>query len=266
MISVSTFFGIIAGGFLIGWGIMNSTDNYMIFYNQEGLAIVLGGTITASFVGYRYRYILRALFDIVTIFIRQPISPNTLKNDVGMIIGWNKLYQAEGKMAAQKILDQNKDPYIKYVFGLLTTGYTGDEIREFAENNIEETYFRKLTQSGILNNMAASAPAFGMVGTLIGLIVMLSKLEDPSQLGPSLSVALMTTLYGVLLARFIFAPASTKTKQKISIQRFREYLLLEGVLLMLDKKSNFFIQDKLNSFLDRNHHFDMSKDKAKGKK
>ncbi len=265
MISLDTLFGILAGSLLLAWGIMNSTDNYMLFYNQEGLAIVLGGTLTASFVGYRYRYILRALFDIFTIFVRQPISPATLKNDVGMVIDWNKRIQSEGKLAAQKILEESKDPFIKYLFNLFSTGYSVDEIREFTENNIEETYFRKLTQSGILNNMAASAPAFGMVGTLIGLIVMLSKLDDPSKMGPSLSIALMTTLYGVLLARFIFAPASTKTKQKISIQRFREYLILEGVTLILEKKSNFYIQDKLNSYLDRNNHYKLG-ESSKAKK
>ncbi len=262
-ISLSTTLGILFGSFIVGWGIVASTDNYSMFWNSQGLAIVLGGTITASFVGYKYLYIIRALFDILTIFIRQKISPQTLKDDVGMVIEWNKTIQQDGKLGIQKLLDKEKDPFIQYIFNLYSTGYSVDEVREFAENSIEETYFRKLTQSGILNNMAASAPAFGMVGTLIGLIVMLSKLDDPSQMGPSLSVALMTTLYGVLLARFIFAPASTKVKQKISIQRFREYLILEGLALIIEKRSNFFIQDKLNSFLDRRYQFNMN---AKGKK
>jgi chemotaxis protein MotA len=91
-----------------------------------------------------------------------------------------------------------------------------------------------------------------MVGTLIGLIVMLGNLSDPGQMGPGLSMALMTTLYGVLVARFIFLPTSTKLKQKLGIQRFREYILLEGILLISQKKNPFYIKDKLNALLDRN--------------
>jgi chemotaxis protein MotA len=255
MPSISTLFGIIFGSLIISWGVATSTDNYMLFYNPAGLAIVIGGTLTAAFVGYKYLYIFHSLLDILKIFVRQSISPKTLKNDVGMLLEWAKIIQKDGKIGAQKIIDSSKDPYIKFLMGLYATGYNSEDIREFSENSIEETYFRKLTQSGILNNMAASAPAFGMVGTLIGLIVMLSKLEDPSEMGPSLSVALMTTLYGVLLARFILQPASTKVKQKISIQRFREYLLLEGVILINEKKPAFYMQDKLNSYLDRKNQY-----------
>jgi chemotaxis protein MotA len=96
-----------------------------------------------------------------------------------------------------------------------------------------------------------------MIGTLIGLIVMLGNMDDPSQMGPGLSVALMTTLYGVLAARFIFQPCSTKVRQLLGIQRFREYLLLEGFMLILNKRSAFYIQDRLNAYLDRKMQFSL---------
>jgi chemotaxis protein MotA len=89
------------------------------------------------------------------------------------------------------------------------------------------------------------------VGTLLGLITMLSKLEDPSKLGPGLALALTATLYGLLFARFIFLPSATKVKQTLSIERFRQYLILEGVVLLMEKRPTLYVQDRLNSFLDR---------------
>ena len=70
-------------------------------------------------------------------------------------------------------------------------------------------------------------------------------------------MALMTTLYGVLAARFVFQPCSTKVRQLLGIQRFREYLILEGLMLILNKRSTFYIQDRLNSFLDRKNQYSM---------
>jgi len=95
---------------------------------------------------------------------------------------------------------------------------------------------------------------------------MLSKLDDPTKVGPGLALAMLATLYGVIFARFIFLPASTKVKQLLGIQRFREYLLLEGVELILQKKSALYIQDRLNSFMDPQKFVDISGEKSgKGK-
>ncbi len=254
-ISLSTLMGISGGCGIIGWGVMTSTNNYGMFWNAQGFAIVAGGTLTAAFVGFRWRYILKALMGTLTIFVRQTITPTSLAIEVGQVVEWAKTIQSEGKKGAETIIGQTEDDFVKYAFGLFSTGYTTDEIREFGETSIEENYFRGLSESTILQNMAGTAPAFGMVGTLIGLIVMLSKMDDPASMGPGLSVALMTTLYGVLLARFIFQPASTKVKQKLGISRFREYLLLEGICLISDKKSSFYIQDKLNAYLDRKSQY-----------
>jgi chemotaxis protein MotA len=264
-LSLSTLMGSVAGVVIVGWGVMSATDNPYAFIDLGALYIVVGGTITASFIGFRWRYIVKALLSLPGIFIRQKINPKTLKQDVGMIIDWAKMVQTEGKTAFTKIGESSKDPFVKYLTSLVETGYTEEEIRILAETHLEEDYFRNLQQPTILANMASHAPAFGMIGTLIGLIAMLEKLDDPSQMGPGLSVALMTTLYGVLFARFMFMPASTKVKQILGIKRFRNYLLLEGFSLIMHKHSAFFIQDRLNSFLDPKFQYSIG-DVSKGKK
>ena len=268
-ISLSTVFGVIFGFGIISWGVLSATHDWGIFVSLASFNIVMGGIIAAAFIGFRWRYLLLSMFDILTIFVRQTITPKSLKKDVAQIIVWSKAIQADGKNAIQKIIDEEKEYFTKYVFTLIATGYKEEEVRRFSENSIEEHYFRHLNESNILNSMGSSAPAFGMVGTLIGLIVMLGDLEDPSKMGPGLSMALMTTLYGVLIARFLFIPTASKVKQKLSIKRFREYLLLEGIMLIMQKKNPFYIEDFLNSFLDRSHqssHVSGGDSNDKGKK
>ena len=99
-----------------------------------------------------------------------------------------------------------------------------------------------------------------MIGTVVGLIIMLGKMgEDPTQLGPGLSIALITTLYGILLARLIFLPVASKVLQREQIVRFRNYLVAEGLALLADRKSPRYIQDKMNSYLDPAIHFNIDK-------
>ncbi|MGM0444453.1 MAG: motility protein A [Fibrobacterota bacterium] len=253
-ISFSTLLGVFFGVGLVAWGIVSVTDQWTIFLSFPSLFIVLGGTITAAFIGYKWTYIFKAFTNIFEIFIEPGINSKSLKKDVTRMISWAEQVQKEGIEGYGKIAAQlpKKEKFIHYVLSLMETGYTTREVYEFGENSIEETYFRNLTGTSILNTMAASAPAFGMVGTLIGLIVMLSEMEDPSEMGPGLGLALVTTLYGVLFARYLFDPTSTKVKQLYSIQRFREFLLLEGLIMIMENRSTFYIRDRLNSFLDRN--------------
>ena len=107
--------------------------------------------------------------------------------------------------------------------------------------------------------IGGACPAFGMIGTLVGLVIMLGNLDNPAALGPALSVALITTLYGVLFARLIFMPAASKIEQREQIVRFRNYLIVEGLVLLADQKSPRAIQDRMNSYLDPAIHFNIDK-------
>ena len=134
---------------------------------------------------------------------------------------------------------------------LLITGYEGSDVRATLENVNDRTFERNMVPVNILRSMGSTAPAFGMIGTLVGLIVMLDAMGgDPTQLGPGLAVALNTTLYGVLFARMILIPAANKLQQREEILRFRHEMVIEGFALLAEKRSPRYIQDRVNSFLD----------------
>jgi chemotaxis protein MotA len=119
---------------------------------------------------------------------------------------------------------------------------------------------RKMVSASILKTLASVSPAFGMIGTLIGLIIILQKLvSDPDGLGPGLAIALITTLYGVIMQRMVFSPAASKVEQKTAIMRFRNFLVTEGLALLAEHRSPRYIQDRMNSYLDPEIHYTIDK-------
>ena len=185
-----------------------------------------------------------------------------LKSEVGRIIKGAYTVQKSGVPAleAEAMKATKGDKFLRFGVEMVVSGYTGEEVREIMTNTIETTFGRNTVQVEILKGMASAAPAFGMIGTLVGLIIMLDNMGgDPSSLGKGLAVALLTTLYGVLFARIFFLPTATKVLQREQIVRFRNYLVAEGLALLADKKSPRYIQDKMNSYLDPSIHFNIDK-------
>jgi chemotaxis protein MotA len=112
------------------------------------------------------------------------------------------------------------------------------------------TWQRQTLESKVLNTMAVYSPGFGMVGTIVGLIIMLDNLNgDMAGLGKGLALALITTLYGVLLANLFFKPAANQVTEKQETMYFRHQLISEGFILMCEKRDALYVQDRLNAFL-----------------
>ncbi len=260
--SITTISSIVIAFALFFGAIFTSTDNFAVFADPASAMIVIGGTLSATFMSYEPRYALLSLKLIVRIIYSPKVGRNILKAEVGRIIKWAYTVQRNGLPAleAEAKKAPKSDKFLRFGIEMVVSGYTGDEVREILNTMIESTYVRNTVQVNILKAMGGSAPAFGMVGTLIGLVVMLDKMaSDPSQLGPNLAIALITTLYGLLLARLVFMPAASKILQREQIVRFRNFLVAEGLALLADRKSPRFIQDKMNSYLDPALHFNIDK-------
>lgn len=259
--SFNTFFGFLVCIALFVGAIVISTDNYLIFVSLSSLVMVVGGTFASTFLGQEARYVGLALRGIISTFAVQRIGRSILNQEVGRIIHWSRLAQQNGVIALdQEASKVQADPFLSFGLDLVLSGYKGQEVRSALISVAQSTYERDMVPANICKSMASTAPAFGMIGTLVGLIIMLDDMgQDPSQLGKGLAVALNTTLYGVILARIFFLPASSKMTQRFQIQRFRHELLAEGLALLADRKNPRFIQDRMNSYLDPRIRFDMDR-------
>jgi len=257
--SISTLVGFILGIGLFVGAIIISTDSYAVFIDAPSFIMVVGGTFAGTFIAYEPRYVILSLKMIPKIFFAPAISRNLLRAEVGRIIRWGYAVQKNGLPALDAEIKklEASDRFLLFGVDMVIAGYSGEEVRTILNTTIESTYGRNSVQAKILADMGASAPAFGMIGTLVGLVIMLGNLDDPAALGPSLSIALITTLYGVMFARLLFIPAGSKVQQREDIVRFRNYLVAEGLILLAEQKSPRYIQDKMNGFLDPAIHFDI---------
>lgn len=260
--SLPTIIGFVAGIFLFLWSIFIATDNYLVFLDFPSFIMVIGGVFASTFISYEPRYVLQAFRLLVSIFFAPKIQRGVLQGEVGRCIRWGYMLQKAGITALEADVGKLKqqDRFLGFGVDLVVSGYAGAEVRQILTTSIETTFQRNTIPADILRNMAGTAPAFGMIGTLVGLIIMLGKMgSDPSQLGPGMAVALITTLYGVLFPRLILLPAASKIQQREEIVRFRNYLVSEGLALLAERKNPRFIQDAMNSYLDPSIHFDIDK-------
>ncbi|MEQ8347589.1 MAG: MotA/TolQ/ExbB proton channel family protein [Sneathiellaceae bacterium] len=258
--SISTLIGVLVGFGLFLGAIAISTDNYIVFLSVPSLVIVLGGTLAAAFISFEARYVMQALRALGEIFKAPSMRRNMLNAEVGRVIRWGYLAQRGGVVALESEINKDDDPFLRFGLELIVTGYDGNDVLEILENSAYQAFQRRVVISNILRSMGSTSPAFGMIGTLVGLIVMLATLgDDPSKLGPGLAIALITTLYGVLAARLVFMPTSAKIAQREDIQRFRNHLMAVGMAMLADKRNPRYIQDRMNSFLDPDLHYDIDR-------
>jgi chemotaxis protein MotA len=261
--SIGTILGFVAGiGLFIG-AVLAETSDFAVFISLSSMIMVVGGASAAAFISYEARYVVLALKGIIKVISAPTVSRNLLKSEVGRVIKWGYAVQKSGLPAIEAEATKLKktDPFLAFGIDMVVSGYTGEEVRNILNTTIESGFGRNMVPAKILGKIGGLCPAFGMVGTLVGLVIMLGNLSDPDSLGPSLSIALITTLYGVLFAQLLFTPISLKMTQREEIVRFRNYLVTEGLCLLAEKKPPRFIQDKMNSFLDPAIHFNIDKDK-----
>lgn len=246
----------IAGGalsiaLLIG-AILLGTTNYLAFLNIEGLMIVVGGTLAVAFMSYQANDVLDALRGIGMMFKRPFVTHETLHKDLTSVIAWARIYKEKGMKGLEDEADAQRieDPFVRYGLDMVVSNYTPDDVRSMMETAADAYYERDTLPAHILYAMASHAPAFGMVGTLIGMVIMLGNFEsDMSNIGSGLAVSLLATLYGVVTARMLYMPAAAKMLQKQDIIRFRNHLITEGMAMLVANKSPNYIQDRLTSYL-----------------
>ena len=202
------------------------------------------------------------MLSLVSIIGPFNLNAKTIFKDVERIIEFSIIAKKQGPLGVEKMLTEKekKDPFISFGVSLLTSGYNGNDIKQMLEDAVESNFQRKMVQANILNSMASFCPAFGMIGTLVGLVIMFEKMgSDISAIGKGMALALLTTLYGVLLTQLFFKPASEKVRQREEIYRFRNLLIMEGISMIADNKESITIQDRLNSYMDPNIQFKVAK-------
>lgn len=264
--SLSSLLGVIFGLILVVGSIALATSNPLIYVEWHAFMIVFGGSIAAAFMGYHSKDVFTA-FKAILWMVKKPKSTREgLNTEIMRLVRWSYLVQQKGLPALENEIKSVSlaDPIMRYCMELVITNHAPAELRNMMVTAVESDFEHKTTAVPVLRNMGASAPSFGMIGTLVGLIAILNQMGSgskdlPAVIGGGMSLALVATLYGVFFARMVFIPAANKLYQKQETDRFRNLMVVEGLIMLAEKKSPRYMQDRLNSFLEPQNHFNIDK-------
>src|SRR5574344_2820000 len=224
---ISTLIGMVGGAACILIGVLTSGGTLMGILDIPSIFVTVGGSYAALFI-------LAPMNEAIGIFGNMARAFKTFnygeKTLVPNMVALAEKARREGILALEEGLDDLDDPFLKEGLRLMVDGNDGTAIRAILENEMAQTEARHMQWAGILNQWAGYAPGWGMLGTVIGLIGMLNNLEDKSSLGPNMAVALITTLYGSMLANWLYGPLATKLLAQNSREMNSKEMILEGIL------------------------------------
>lgn len=255
--NIATIIGIILGIGLVIGTIFNEAGTLDYFINISGLAIVIGGTFAATFVSYPLPDVIKVFRNVFLVMKREPPR---LQLYIKHVLHLVKTAKVEPRKDLEKEI-----PYITYLFladavQMLADGYSVHEINEILEERICYKQEREYAEANVFRSMAKFSPAFGMIGTLIGLILLLVNLSATGldNLGAGMALALITTFYGVLLSNLVFKPFAIKLERRTQEQILLMNMIKESVIMIAEQWAPGRIEDYLNSFLKpgerRNKH------------
>jgi chemotaxis protein MotA len=243
-----TVFGFIIGVSLVAFGILTGKAPADMFLNWQGLAIVVGGTVASTFVSHPIREVLRAVRSCFIVFSS---GSHDYIGAIKEMVHYIRTYSRDGlEKLETEVNARNKLWILKDGVQLMVNGYSKEEAHEILEDQIRWQMSREMKQHQLFGSMAKIAPAFGMIGTLIGLINMLITLQSqPGEVGLGLAIALTTTFYGLALANMLFGPISEKLRERAENNLFVETMQLEAVLMMYEKRNYVYARDKLAAYV-----------------
>lgn len=244
---LATIVGLITGAVLLSGAIFLG-GSPVIFISAQSALIVLGGTLAGTMASFTLDDLKKipSLLRIVT-------QDNELQSTeiIDVLVNFAERARREGLLALEQDVMEVDDPFLQRGVQLVVDGTDPELVRNILETKLTFLEERHRKGRSIFDTMGQLAPAFGMIGTLIGLIQMLSKLDDPSGLGSGMAVALITTLYGAILANLVFIPLAGKLKVRSEEEVLMKEVMIEGILSIQAGENPRIVEEKLNAFLSQ---------------
>ena len=244
---IATIAGIIAGVGVICMAML-SGGSFMQFVDLPSTLIVLGGTCAAVLIRFPLGGVLKALGLGLKIALRNPAGSH--RDMVEEIARLGGIARKSGPLG----LDNEKveDDFLAKGIQLIADGHDPEFIGESMARESELKIDRLTQGEKIFRAIGDAAPAFGMIGTLVGLIQMLATMDDPANIGPSMAIALLTTLYGALIANLVAIPVADKLAAKLKDAELNQALVTDGVVQIRQNKNPNLIREMLLAYLPEN--------------
>lgn len=240
---IGTLVGILLGfGLILGSILMGPEPSG--FLDAPSMMIVVGGTFAATLISFPLEEMLQAFKASVKTFLVKRTLPAEV---VDTMVQVAELSRREGLLALERV--QTDNMVLKKALQLIADSADPGLINDTMSLEISSMKRRHNISISVLSRMGGLGPAMGMIGTLIGLVQMLSQLSDPASLGPAMAIAIITTFYGSLIANMIFNPLSAKLQSRSAQEAMNLMIIFEGAKSILENNNPRFVYEKLSSFL-----------------
>jgi len=244
-LDIATLIGILVSFGLVMVSILVGGDGSW-FVNAPSLMIVCSGTMGATLLAYPLGDVLGVFRVVKNVFMHKSQVVSKL---IPLITEFAKKARQEGILSFESELDNIEDPFLVQGIQMAIDGMESSAIEDVMTTEIIYLEERHRLGSEIFSTMGRFAPAVGMLGTIIGLVQMLMQMEDPSQIGAPMAVALLTTFYGTLLANLVFLPIAGKLKTRSKQELLVKQMVLQGVISIQSGDNHRIVEQKLKAFI-----------------
>lgn len=221
----------------------------MSFFDPTSVAIVIGGTIAALMIAFPGKFFMQVPKHLKIVVFPTKYNPITY---IDQLVEFAKEARISGLLALESKLQEVEDEFLKSSLLMVVDAVDAEKVKQLLDAKMEYLDDRHSQAVGFYEKGANFAPAFGMIGTLIGLVNLLGSLDDPSAIGPAMAVALITTFYGTVMANIIFNPIATKLKARHEEEFLCKMIICEGVQAIQAGDNPKFIREKLLQLIPNN--------------
>lgn len=243
---MTTILGILIALIAIAVATIMDGNSFGALVGPSSLVLVVVGSIAVSFSGFQVADVKKVPKGIVLSFTgREPDSGEAIDR----LMRFAEIARKEGFLALEDQLEDLEDPFMKIGLQQIVDGVDGNMVRDVLEIELAALDERHSPVINFVKAMGSYAPTMGMIGTVVGLINMLGNLSDPEQLGLGMSVALLTTLYGVIFANLVFLPVAAKLQRLHDLEVAQKELVMDGILAVQAGASPRMIVERLEAYL-----------------
>jgi len=246
-VDIATIIGVLLGFMVITTAIV-AGGGWQIFIHIPSMAITIGGMLCATLIHFSLPQFL-GIFSVIkkTIIAKVPSQSELIQR----MVNFAAINRRDGALALEQEIPNLDNSFFIKGLQMLVDGRDSEQIRDFMAIEIQYLQDRHLTGKKILEFMGSAAPAFGMIGTLIGLIQMLRSLDSPDAIGGGMAVALLTTFYGALSANLIFIPLAGKLGIYSKAETTVIEMIVEGVCAIAQGDNPTIVREKLQAFISQ---------------
>jgi len=244
---IATIIGLALGVTLVLASItIGGSGGMMAFVNAPSLMITVGGTVAALLINFPLKSVLGVFKVVKKCFSTKLPQPQEV---ISLFSKLATVARRDGLLSLESELDNIDDDFMKRGLEMVVGGTSKEDLQSVLETEVSQVESRHMTGKKIIDSAAAAAPAFGMIGTLIGLVQMLKTLDDPSQIGGGMATALLTTLYGALMANLFCIPLSGKLETRSQEEVVVRELMISGLVALVEGQPPRNVEERLSAFL-----------------